>query len=598
MKLTFAELTSIGPVRHHNEDCIGIWQPDDADEKLLHGSIVAIADGVGGLDCGEIASRIAIDTALDTFKTAERGEKANQILSRIFGTANLEIYNFGMKSEQKRMATTLSVSIFRNKEVNFGHVGDTRIYLVRNGQIKKLTSDHTYVEMQLKLGLISAEDAMQSELKSVLTRTMGHNPIVQVDYGKTVLYNRDCLIQCSDGLHNSLLDHEICDAVSRMPPADACEFLIQAAENRGAEDNISLQVVRVDQVRQTAFFQGLSRSKGIVQEAENSASLSHELEVGQVLDDRFEILDVINRSAMSTVFKAADRETSQTVALKVPLMSLEADPAFYSRFEREAEIGKSLDHPGILKIIPFDKGSRPYIVMEYVEGQTLDRLLQNVRPLPVPDAVGIASRLCGALEYMHDHGVIHRDLKPANIMVCNDGSLRIMDFGIAKTESMRRITFGGFSPTMGTPDYMAPEQIKGKRGDQRTDIYSLGAILYEMVTGEVPFQGPNVYALMNARLIGDPPAPRSLNEYIPEEIEEIILHAMEREPANRYESAKAMKAELDAPESVRLSGRHKLLRPAAPWKKRFRHLRIAIICTSIPVVMFLLLWLMLSRRGH
>jgi serine/threonine-protein kinase len=151
---------------------------------------------------------------------------------------------------------------------------------------------------------------------------------------------------------------------------------------------------------------------------------------------------------------------------------------------------------------------------------------------------------------------------------------------------------------MGTPDYMAPEQIKGKRGDQRTDIYSLGAILYEMVTGEVPFQGPNVYALMNARLIGDPPAPRSLNEYIPEEIEEIILHAMEREPANRYESAKAMKAELDAPESVRLSGRHKLLRPAAPWKKRFRHLRIAIVCTAIPVGMFLLLWLMLSRRGH
>src|SRR5262249_29143469 len=156
-----------------------------------------------------------------------------------------------------------------------------------------------------------------------------------------------------------------------------------------------------------------------------------------------------------------------------PLLSVESDPAFFARFEREEQIGKSLDHPGILKIMPVEGKSRPYIVMEYVEGQTLDRLLQSISPLPVDDALRIASRLCDALDYMHRNGVIHRDLKPSNIMICNDGSLRIMDFGIAKTMAMRRITFGGFSPTMGTPDYMAPEQIKGKRGDERTDIYSL-----------------------------------------------------------------------------------------------------------------------------
>src|SRR5437764_15475869 len=149
--------------------------------------------------------------------------------------------------------------------------------------------------------------------------------------------------------------------------------------------------------------------------------------------------------------------------------------------------------------------------MEFVEGQTLDRIMQTVRILPIADTLKIASRVCDALQYMHEHGVIHRDMKPSNIMVCDDGSLRIMDFGIAKTEAMRRITFGGFSPTMGTPDYMAPEQIKGKRGDQRTDIYSLGTILYEMLTGELPFQGPNVYAVMNAQLVGDRPSPRSGN---------------------------------------------------------------------------------------
>src|SRR5262250_2362382 len=200
-------------------------------------------------------------------------------------------------------------------------------------------------------------------------------------------------------------------------------------------------------------------------------------------------------------------------------MSLEADPAFYSRFEREEEIGKALNHPGILKIIPVEQKSRPFIVMEFVKGQTLDRLMHTVGLLPVSDTLKIASRICDALQYMHEHGVIHRDMKPSNIMLCDDGTLRIMDFGIAKTEAMRRITFGAFSPTMATPDYMAPEQFNGERGDHRTDIYSLGAILYEMLTGQVPFQGPNVYAVMNARLRGDPPAPRKINSALSPQIE-------------------------------------------------------------------------------
>jgi serine/threonine-protein kinase len=597
MKLTFAELSSVGPIRHQNEDCVGFWQPDDENERLLHGAIAAIADGVGGLSSGDIASQMAVDIALNTFKTAPKGGKATPILEQIFNEANLDIYNFSMQAEQRRMATTLSVCIFRNKEVAIGHVGDTRIYLVRNGQIKRLTSDHTYVEMQLKLGLISQAEAMDSELRSILTRTLGQNPVVQADFSKTVLYNADRIVLCSDGLHASMMEHEICDTVVRLSPADACEYFISTAENRGAEDNISVQIVRVDEVRQTSFYKGLSFGLGgPKKEEEQKPVVGLELDVGQVLDGRFEITDIIHRSGMSTVFKATDLTTGETVALKVPLMSLESDPAFFSRFEREAEIGKSLDHPGILKIIPFEGKSRPCIVMEYAKGQTLDRLLQNLGVLPIPDALKIASRLCDALQYMHEHGVVHRDLKPANIMICDDGSLRIMDFGIAKREAAKRITFGGFSPTMGTPDYMAPEQIKGKRGDQRTDIYSLGAIIYEMVTGEVPFQGPNVYAVMNARLVGDPPAPRTVNPAVTPEVEEIILHAMERDPFKRYHSAAEMKAELDHPESVRVTDRHKKLRRGVPWKRKLRRVRLVAITALVPIVLFLVFWLMFSRQ--
>ena len=598
MKLTFAELSSTGPVRHHNEDSIGFWEPESEEDRLIQGSIAAVADGVGGLSSGEIASRMAIDITLNTFKSVSPATKPNQILEQIFKEANLDIYNFGVESEQRRMGTTLSACIFRNKEVSIGHVGDCRVYLVRNGQVKKLTTDHTYVEMQRKLGLISHEDAMSSELRSVLTRSLGQNPIVQVDFAKSGLTNRDCIVLCSDGLHTLFMEHEIADVVRRMSPSDACEYFINTAENRGAEDNISVQVVRVEEVRKTAFYQGLSSLYAGAKPENPETVKGLDVEVGQLLDNRFEINESIHRSGMSTVFKALDHQTGQTVAVKVPLMNLEADPAFYSRFEREEEIGKQLDHPGILKIIPVEQKSRPYIVMEFVKGQTLDRLMQTVGILPISDTLKIASRLCDALQYMHERGVIHRDMKPSNVMLCDDGTLRIMDFGIAKTEAMRRITFGGFSPTMGTPDYMAPEQIKGKRGDQRTDIYSLGAILYEMLTGQVPFQGPNVYAVMNARLVGDPPAPRSLNPEVPPEVEEIVLHAMERDPFKRYHSAAEMKKELDAPETVHMTERHKRLRRATSWKRRFRHVRAGVITGLIPIVMFLLLWFILSRQGH
>jgi serine/threonine-protein kinase len=252
-----------------------------------------------------------------------------------------------------------------------------------------------------------------------------------------------------------------------------------------------------------------------------------------------------------------------------------------------------LNHPYILKIFAVDPGkkSRPYIVMEFLQGQTLGALLREVHPLPERDAAKIASRICEALDYMHFHKIVHRDLKPQNIMICNDGSIRIMDFGIAKSLKMRRLTFVGFSPSMGTPDYMAPEQVKGKRGDERTDIYAMGAILYEMCTGSTPFEGESPYAIMNARLTGDPVAPRKINPKLTPAVEEIILHAMERNPAERYPSAAAMKAELDDYEKVELVERFRRLQPPQLWKSRFRLLPLILLFVLCQIVgFFLIVW--------
>lgn len=325
-----------------------------------------------------------------------------------------------------------------------------------------------------------------------------------------------------------------------------------------------------------------------------------ELHPGDILDDRFVITEVISRSGMAMIFKAQDLfNHNANVALKVPHLEYESDPGFFTRFRREEEIGLTLNHPYVLKFIPVSsQKSRPYLVTEYLRGCTLAHLLKAMRPLPEKDALKIASLLCEALQYLHDHGVIHRDLKPQNVMVGCDGSIRVLDFGLARSNEFRRVTFGGFTPTMGTPDYMAPEQVRGKRGDARTDIYSLGAMLYEMLTGETPFGGDNPLAAMNARVVGDPEPLRKVNPLITPQAEEIVLHAMERNPDGRYASVAEMQAELDNLSQVKVTGRCDHVTEVAPWKRNVRQYAGMALALATPVVIPVVLSLWFLLRHH
>ena len=324
-----------------------------------------------------------------------------------------------------------------------------------------------------------------------------------------------------------------------------------------------------------------------------------ELHPGDTLDDRFLITDVISRSGMALIFKAQDFHNQNTpVALKVPHMECESDAGFFARFQREEEIGLTLRHPFILKFIPITgPKSRPYLVTEYVSGCTLAHLLNAMAPLPEKDALKIGSLLCEAVQYLHDQGVIHRDLKPQNVMIGRDGTIRLLDFGLAKSTELRRVTLAGCTPAMGTPEYMAPEQVKGGRSDERTDVYSLGVMLYEMLTGATPFGGDNALAAMNARVLGDPEPLRKLNPNLSRAAEEIVLHAMERQPARRQASARALQAELDLPAQVRVTGRCDHVENVAPWKAKLRQHRAVILALSIPALVpaAVALWLWLHH---
>lgn len=298
------------------------------------------------------------------------------------------------------------------------------------------------------------------------------------------------------------------------------------------------------------------------------------LKIGQTLDERFKITDLIREGGMATVFEAIDCANGNTVALKVPHLRYESDPGFYSRFQREEEIGRSLRHPSILRFVAVEEKSRPYIVTERLEGRLLSERLTADGPFSPAEATKFALRVTDALEYMHRSKVVHRDLTPQNIMLCGDGTIRIIDLGLARGDAFRRITFPGFSSEMGSPHYISPEQVKGRPGDERSDIYSLGAILYHMVTGHEPFTGSDPFTLMNARLAGDPPAPRQLNPQVSPELEEVILHAMERNPGDRHRSMKDLAEELRSPDRVMLTGRHERLKPPAAWRIQWRRVRI------------------------
>jgi len=305
--------------------------------------------------------------------------------------------------------------------------------------------------------------------------------------------------------------------------------------------------------------------------------------------DHYRIDSLIARSGMASIYRGVDLRNGREVAIKVPHPEMEADPVLFDRFKREESIGKQMDHPGVMKVFTDDDRSKVYMVMEWVNGRLLRAILTERGKLPVERAIRITILICDALQYIHSHGVVHRDLKPENIMVDEGDNIKLIDFGIASQAGSRRLTFAKLSHVMGTPEYISPEQVKGKRGDGRSDIYALGVMLYEMLSGQTPFSGPNAFAIMNDRLLNHPVPPREVAPEISPELQEVIYRALERDPKSRYATAREFAWDLGHLDQVGAADRVEL----REWRKRrkslWRTIGFYLMLAMIPVVIFSLL---------
>jgi serine/threonine-protein kinase len=318
------------------------------------------------------------------------------------------------------------------------------------------------------------------------------------------------------------------------------------------------------------------------------------IETGSQID-YYRIEAPVARSGMASIFRAIDTRDNRVVALKIPHPDMEADPILFDRFQREAGIGEKLNHPKVMRVFGGEKRTRIYMVMEWCEGRLLREILDEGR-IPQDRAIRIAIAVLDALDYIHLNGVVHRDLKPENIMVDAEDNIKLIDFGIAGDAAARRLTYANFTATLGTPNYISPEQVQGKRGDGRSDIYAAGVILYEMLSGKLPFSGPSPMAAMNDRLLNYPTPPSVADPSISPQLQEVLYRALERDPRNRYAKARDFENDLEHLDQVGVEDRVEL----RDWQKRKSHLSRKIIyygaLALIPVVVLLVMILLAHRR--
>lgn len=321
-------------------------------------------------------------------------------------------------------------------------------------------------------------------------------------------------------------------------------------------------------------------------------------EMGSIFENRYRILRSLGRGGFANVFLAEDLHSDEKVVIKIPYSDQLEDPAVCERFRREMEIGKVLSHPDVPVALVLSEGNPPYLVLRYVEGESLSKILNDNGRFPANQAAEMVANLLDTLHYCHQKGVYHRDLKPENLLLAPDGHLKIVDFGIALMEGAPRVTWRGFSGLMGTPEYMAPEQIRGERGGAASDIYAIGCLTYHLLSGAPPFTGDNPLAVMYQHMTKAlEPLPPILPDLHPGTWA-AIRRALRRRKQERYGSAREMAADLRHPENADLKWIDEPDPPMVTTTPPTRRNNLLITGVTVLIVILLMLLSVLLQKQH
>ncbi len=512
-KISIGQYSTAGK-KELNEDSYGVQLPGRADIELK-GIAMVIADGMSAAEAGKEASESCVKSFLTDYYCTHESLTVKTAVSQILAALNRWLYGLGQSqySSSKGMVSTFSALIMKSGTAHIFHVGDSRIYRLRGDDFEQLTTDHR---------------TWGANGKEYLSRAVGIDVNLDVDCRADPVEQDDIYVFVTDGLHDFVSDKDITDLITgeHQNFDQAAKALSDLALEKGSEDNITCQIVQIDDVGRPDEITHLKRLQHL--------PFPPDLEPGMVLDG-YRVERELHASNRGQVYLAIDTKTDLPVALKIPSVIFEDDPVYLELFIREEWVGKRLNNPHVLKILNHNgKRNFLYTIAEYVEGQTLKQWIDDHPNPDIPTVRTIVHQIATGLRAFHRKDMIHRDLKPDNILIDNYGTVKIIDFGSTKIAGLDEISSPIDQPELlGTVDYTAPEYHLGYNSSKQADIFSLGVITYQMLTGALPY-GQGFKNKRAVRRLSYIPA-FQLNKDIPKWLDAAVHKAVHVSSRHRYD---------------------------------------------------------------
>lgn len=503
-----------------NQDFYGVFIPK---EPLLtsKGIAIALADGISSSDVGQVASEATVSGFLEDYYCTSEAWSVKKSAQQVLTATNTWLYSQSQRGQHrfnkdKGYVCTLSAMIIKSTTAHIFHLGDTRIYRLRNNALEKLTNDHRI---------------WVSEEKSYLSRAMGINARLEIEYDAHPVDKGDIFLLVTDGIHELVNSRFMTQVINeQIDNLDAAaKTIAEEAFDQGSKDNLTVQIVRVDDLP--------NRNIDEVYQQLTDLPFPPMLEARMEFDG-YKIIRKVHSSSRSHVYLAVDKETDIQVIMKTPSVDLQGDAAYLERFLMEEWIARRINNSAhVLK--PFAQSRQRnylYLITEFIDGQTLTQWMID-NPMPDLETVrGIVEQIAKGLRAFHRLEMLHQDLRPENIMIDNTGTVKIIDFGSTKVAGIMEISSPiGRVNILGTAQYTAPEYLLGETGTSRSDLFSLAVITYQMLTGKLPYGVKVAQATNKAAQNKLSYQPIPDDRHIPLWVDGAIKKALQPNPIKRYQ---------------------------------------------------------------